>query len=220
MARCELDAAFFHLYGLSREDAAYVLDTFSIVKRKDEEKYGTYRTKDTILEIYDELKAAMDSRQTYQTRLDPPPGPPIGKDGKFVRYEDIASNPPPHIHLPRNAKPPNNEWQLADLAREFPRGSFKVRASMTGAALNAKSAKPASLSSGCHVVVAHPELKRGQSKVPVAMGRVTAIANRTDAGSGESFVYLAIQDGNGVTELRVPTKEWNSFEAIGVIEEA
>ena len=34
--RCELDAAFFHLYGLNRDDTAYILDTFPIVKRKDE----------------------------------------------------------------------------------------------------------------------------------------------------------------------------------------
>lgn len=47
--RCELDAAFFHLYGLTRDEVAYVMDTFSIVRRKDEAAYGAYRTKDTIL---------------------------------------------------------------------------------------------------------------------------------------------------------------------------
>jgi hypothetical protein len=50
--RCELDAAFFHLYGISEADAGYILDTFPIVKAKDEEKYGSYRTKDTILRLY------------------------------------------------------------------------------------------------------------------------------------------------------------------------
>jgi hypothetical protein len=56
--RCELDAAFFHLYGISRDDAAYVLDTFPIVRRNDEAKYGSYRTKTRILELYDEYAAA------------------------------------------------------------------------------------------------------------------------------------------------------------------
>lgn len=51
--RCQLDATYFHLYGISRDDAAYVLETFPIVKRKDIEKYGTYRTKDVILAEYD-----------------------------------------------------------------------------------------------------------------------------------------------------------------------
>jgi len=40
--QCELDAAFFHLYGISREDADYILDSFPIVKRKDEARFGEY----------------------------------------------------------------------------------------------------------------------------------------------------------------------------------
>ncbi len=55
--RCELDAAFFHLYGLTRDETAYVLDTFPIVRRKDERDYGTYRTKDEILRLFDEMAA-------------------------------------------------------------------------------------------------------------------------------------------------------------------
>ena len=68
LLRCELDAAFFHLYGLNRDDTAYILDTFPIVKRKDEEKHGHYRTKDRILEIYDALRAecAAHNRQSVR----------------------------------------------------------------------------------------------------------------------------------------------------------
>ncbi|NJM12280.1 MAG: hypothetical protein HC889_10685 [Synechococcaceae cyanobacterium SM1_2_3] len=69
LLRCELDAAFFHLYGIERDDVAYIMDTFPIVKRRDEAAHGSYRTRDTILEIYD----AMMGGQSYQTRLDPPP---------------------------------------------------------------------------------------------------------------------------------------------------
>ncbi len=69
LLRCELDAAFFHLYGIDRDDVAYIMDTFPIVKRRDEAAHGSYRTRDTILEIY----GAMMSGQPYQTRLDPPP---------------------------------------------------------------------------------------------------------------------------------------------------
>jgi len=52
---CELDGLYAHLYGLTREELAYILDTFSIVRRKDEEKYGEYRTKQMILQSYDAL---------------------------------------------------------------------------------------------------------------------------------------------------------------------
>ena len=48
--RARLDACYFHLYGLSRDDAAYILDTFPIVKRQDQAQFdGRYRTKDLIL---------------------------------------------------------------------------------------------------------------------------------------------------------------------------
>ena len=76
LLRCELDAAFFHLYGISRDDAAYILDTFPIVKRKDIAAHGTYRTQETILRIYDALSEAQRTGQPYQTLLDPPPADP------------------------------------------------------------------------------------------------------------------------------------------------
>jgi muconolactone delta-isomerase len=53
--RTELDAIFFHLYGLERDDVEYVMESFPIVKRKDEARYGHYRTKDAILTAFDEL---------------------------------------------------------------------------------------------------------------------------------------------------------------------
>jgi len=71
--RCELDAAFFHLYGLNRDDTAYILDTFPIVKRKDEEKFGTYRTKDRILELYDSLAECQRTSNAFVSSLNPAP---------------------------------------------------------------------------------------------------------------------------------------------------
>lgn len=110
LLRCELDAAFFHLYMPSTETGAwkpsrvaegavrdetdeelaelkrhfptprlavdYILETFPIVKRKDEAAHGEYRTKRVILEIYDELAEAIRTGLPYQTRLDPPPADP------------------------------------------------------------------------------------------------------------------------------------------------
>ena len=107
LLRCELDATFFHLYLLAKEDGswrparrtdgcprdetlqqladlrlrfhtprdavAYIMDTFPIVRRKDEEKHGEYRSKRVILEIYDEIENAIHSGIPYDTRLNPPP---------------------------------------------------------------------------------------------------------------------------------------------------
>ena len=55
--RARLDALYFHLYGLSRADAAYILDTFPIVRRHDEAAFGHYRTKAMVLAYYNALAA-------------------------------------------------------------------------------------------------------------------------------------------------------------------
>jgi hypothetical protein len=70
--RAELDAAFFLLYGLSREDADYVLDTFPVVRNNDVKKHGEYRTKRLILEAYDALTTAMNTGRPYVSPLPPP----------------------------------------------------------------------------------------------------------------------------------------------------
>ena len=43
--RARLDALYFHLYGLSRDDAYYILSTFPIVRRQDQDQFHTYRTR-------------------------------------------------------------------------------------------------------------------------------------------------------------------------------
>ncbi|MEU9480168.1 N-6 DNA methylase [Streptomyces sp. NPDC048191] len=77
----ELDAMFFHLYGVSRHNVDYILETFPIVRRKDEAKYGTYRTKELILAEYDRMAAAgvslenpLVDGENYTSTLTPPPG--------------------------------------------------------------------------------------------------------------------------------------------------
>lgn len=54
----ELDAAYFHLYGLKRDEIEYVMSTFSGTRRRDEEDTGSYRTSDLILIAFDELSRA------------------------------------------------------------------------------------------------------------------------------------------------------------------
>ncbi len=54
----ELHGLYAHLYGLTRDELAYILGTFPIVRRKDEARYGEYRTKRMVLEQYDLLAKA------------------------------------------------------------------------------------------------------------------------------------------------------------------
>ena len=52
------------------------METFPVVKKKDIQQHGTYRTKLTILEIYDAMQRAIETGEPYQTLLDPPPADP------------------------------------------------------------------------------------------------------------------------------------------------
>ena len=70
--RCEIDAAFFHLYGISRDDTAYILDSFPVLKRSEEREHGEYRTKRGVLEIYDVLASSATSGLPYESPLGPP----------------------------------------------------------------------------------------------------------------------------------------------------
>ena len=55
--KARIDALYFLLYGLSRDEAGYVLDTFPIVRRDDEQAFGFYRTKEMILAYMNALGA-------------------------------------------------------------------------------------------------------------------------------------------------------------------
>ena len=72
------------------------MDTFPIVRRKDEEKYDhDYRTKRIILEIYDAMQKSISTGVPYQTLLDPPPADPrcchaIKNEGRDAADEEIS----------------------------------------------------------------------------------------------------------------------------------
>jgi hypothetical protein len=103
LIQAELDAAFFHLYlpadangdwvkaasesdeelrrlkesfPMPRDAVDYIMDTFPIVQRKDVQKFGDFRTKLQILDVYDRMAEAAKTGGPYQTPLDPPPGDP------------------------------------------------------------------------------------------------------------------------------------------------
>jgi hypothetical protein len=74
LIRAELDAAMFHLYGLTRPQVAHVLDSFFVVRKYEQRDHGEFRTKRLVLERYDAMADAARAGCQYQTVLDPPPG--------------------------------------------------------------------------------------------------------------------------------------------------
>ncbi|MEI6259319.1 MAG: hypothetical protein WCR46_05350 [Deltaproteobacteria bacterium] len=53
--RAEIDAYVAHLYGLSRDDFAYILDTFPVLKKKEKKAFGEFMSKRKCLEEYDRV---------------------------------------------------------------------------------------------------------------------------------------------------------------------
>jgi len=76
--RAELDACYFHLYGIERDDAEYLLDTFPIVARHDVAELGEFRTKRHVLKRYDAITKATATQEPYECPLNPLPGGPRG----------------------------------------------------------------------------------------------------------------------------------------------
>jgi len=74
--RAQLDAIYFHLYGIERGDVDYIMSTFPIVERKDRAAYGTYRTRDLILAYYDAYASGTpDALRTWLGGPSPGPSP-------------------------------------------------------------------------------------------------------------------------------------------------
>ncbi len=103
LLRCELDAAFFHLYGIRKDDVDYIMDTFPIARRKDKKEHNEYRTKRVILEIYDAMAEASRSGERYQTRLAPPPAHPS------LCHPERRPEPFARVPVPR----PEDRYRLA-----------------------------------------------------------------------------------------------------------
>jgi len=70
--RAELDAAYFHLYGVARDDIDYVMDTFRAFRNNDPDRFT--RTKKAILKTYDAMADAIRTGEPYRIVLDPPAG--------------------------------------------------------------------------------------------------------------------------------------------------
>ncbi|WP_328708859.1 Eco57I restriction-modification methylase domain-containing protein [Microbispora hainanensis] len=70
--RAELDAAYFHLYGVTRDDVEYIMDTFRAFRNVSPDLFA--RTKKAILEIYEAMAKAIADRTPYRSVLTPPPG--------------------------------------------------------------------------------------------------------------------------------------------------
>ena len=61
--RAEIDAYVAHLYGISKDDFSYILDTFPVLKRKEEKAFGEFMSKRKCLEEYDRLALILEEEK-------------------------------------------------------------------------------------------------------------------------------------------------------------
>lgn len=76
MLVAEIDAAVFQLYQLTRPQAEWLLDSFTVLRKYEETDFGEYRTKRLVLEVFDAITEAKRAGMPYRTRLDPPAADP------------------------------------------------------------------------------------------------------------------------------------------------
>ncbi|OBI02834.1 restriction endonuclease, partial [Mycolicibacter heraklionensis] len=75
LLRADLDAAFLHIYGLRRDEAEHVLDSFFVVRKDEERDFGEYRTRRLVLQAYDRMAAAIaNGGEGWKPLADPPAG--------------------------------------------------------------------------------------------------------------------------------------------------
>ncbi len=119
LIRAELDALMFHLYAITRDDVDYIMSTFPIVQRKDEEAHGEFRTKRLILDRYDAMTAAFKARHRTLAGTPSGPNPPLDQpslttysrllaDALAANYMTNVDPPPAHPSQahPAETRPP------------------------------------------------------------------------------------------------------------------
>ena len=67
--RAEIDALVAYLYGLTRDEFSYILDTFPVLKRKEINAFGEYRTKRMCLEEYDRIGNIIDKEKIFKPEM-------------------------------------------------------------------------------------------------------------------------------------------------------
>jgi hypothetical protein len=223
--RCELDAAFFHLYlgtdewrqadgepdadfarlkeafPTPRHAVEYVMDTFPLVRQADEQQHECYRTKQRILDVYDDLADAARTGHPYRSLLDPPPADPrcrhAARDGSLA---------------------PGAVRTINDVLLGLPAGPFTLRLSeadigpgqpkdWTCRPLSDAEPMP---DEGTWVLLRDDGLRRGTTPLPIAAGR---LAFNPIAGGTEVLLKGAVPPA----ALRLTAEQWKTFHPLAVL---
>ncbi len=101
--QAEIDAAMLHLYGLTREQSEWVLNSFTVLRKYEERDHNEFRTKRLVLAAYDAMAEAKAARTAYISPLSPPPADPS-------LCHPSSAEDTPLIELPVLDSLPNSAW--------------------------------------------------------------------------------------------------------------
>ncbi|WP_422098450.1 Eco57I restriction-modification methylase domain-containing protein [Variovorax sp.] len=208
--RCEMDSAFFHLYGLARSDVEYVLDSFDVLRRSDERAHGSFRTKQVILDIYDEMAEAVRTGKVYTTRLDPPPA-----DIRIAHGPRVPEVPAVPSVAP--TMPPAEEAAILILALVHANGGT-IRRTELARAFSLRS-MPSVLLKLVPTLLSdkakHWAAKRPAQALPGGQmaAALEALSSRSGVTLGIDAASRAVVETNPTTPAESKIDEWFRFEA-------
>ncbi|WP_326788588.1 Eco57I restriction-modification methylase domain-containing protein [Streptomyces sp. NBC_00151] len=123
LMRAELDAAYFHLYSIEREDLDLVMDSFRAFRNRKPELFE--RTKKEIIRIYEEMASGI----PYVTPLGPPPAQGPRHDPGTSPLTRVAPPSPPaptadRPNQPKKAAVPGRKAKKVSEADQLGGGLF------------------------------------------------------------------------------------------------
>jgi len=196
--RAEIDAMVAReLFGLTKPELEYVLGGFPTQQRYQDEKYGEFRSRRLILEVYDALTQAAETGQPYQSPLTQT-GPVTVPDGWSLKQ--LADG-----QLP--ASPFSLIVDENEVGKTIPKRWRGVRA-------EEKDGLPAQ---DTWVLVRHPDLKRGNKAVLIALGKLS-YQELTDAKTKKKVMVVTLRGPVPPAQVRIPLAEWPSFRPLVVLE--
>jgi hypothetical protein len=112
--KSELDALFFHMYGLNREQVEWVLESFNVLKGYEEKSfdkggYAEFKTKRLVLESYDAMDYDIKKGRKYEPRW-------LTQDEEIHR---LLSGENLHIEYKETMKQPREGGNEATVSKSF-----------------------------------------------------------------------------------------------------
>lgn len=123
--QAEIDAATMHFYDLEREQAEWVLNSFTVLRKYEERDHNEFCTKRLVLTAYDAMAEAKAAGTSYVSPLSPPPADP-SLCYKTAESQTIPDRRP--VELPPLEQFPDAVWAWPQGINERDRVLAQLRA--------------------------------------------------------------------------------------------